>query len=145
MRLFLKDDLPFTMITAAYQGKAAEISDVLVDTGSATTILSADAVYAIRIVPLPEDTLHVIRGVGGSELVFSRCMGYLQVGTQSLSDFETEIGGMDYGFEISGILGMDFLSRAGAIVNLRAMMMEFNGNAKYPEANRLFFMKTAEV
>jgi hypothetical protein len=126
MRLFLKDDLPFTTITAAYQGKAAEISDVLVDTGSATTILSADAVQAIRIVPLPEDTLRVIRGVGGKEIVFSRCMDYLQAGTQRLSDFETEIGGMDYGFEINGILGMDFLSRAGAVINLKAMIIEFH-------------------
>ncbi|QTA84723.1 retropepsin-like aspartic protease [Desulfonema magnum] len=125
MRLFLKDDLPFTTVTAAYQGKATEISDILVDTGSATTVLSADALHAIRIVPLPEDTLHVIRGVGGSELVFSRRMDYLQVGTQKLSDFETEIGGMDYGFEINGILGMDFLSRAEAVINLRTMTIEF--------------------
>ena len=126
MHLFLKDDLPFTTVTAAYQGKATKISDMLVDTGSATTILSADAVHAIRIVPLPEDKLHVIRGVGGSELVFSRWMDYLQVGTQRLSDFETEIGGMDYGFEINGILGMDFLSLAGAVINLRAMTIEFH-------------------
>ncbi len=125
MRLFRKHDLPFATITAAYQGKAAEISNVLVDTGSATTILSADVVRTIGIVPLPDDILRAIRGVGGRELVFSRRMDYLQVGTQKLSDFDTEIGGMDYGFEINGILGMDFLSQAGSVINLRAMIIEF--------------------
>lgn len=32
---------------------------------------------------------------------------------------------MDYGFEINGILGMDFLINAGAIINLRSMTIEF--------------------
>ncbi len=72
---------------------------------------------------MPEDTLHVIRGVGGTELVFSRCMDYLQVGTQRLSDFETEIGGMDYGFGINGILGMIFFVPG---ISLRAMKIGFH-------------------
>jgi hypothetical protein len=40
MRLTLKDDLPFLSVTVAYQGAEIEIPDVLVDTGSATTILA---------------------------------------------------------------------------------------------------------
>ncbi len=32
---------------------------------------------------------------------------------------------MDYGFEMNGILGMDFLMRAGAIINLREMSITF--------------------
>jgi hypothetical protein len=57
---------------------------------------------------LPEDTLHTIRGIGGSEVVFSRQVDYLAVADRALNGFEVEIGGMDYGFEINGILGMDF-------------------------------------
>lgn len=34
---------------------------------------------------------------------------------------------MDYGFEINGILGMDFLTEAKAIINLQAMSLTFNG------------------
>ena len=33
---------------------------------------------------------------------------------------------MDYGFGIQGILGMDFLLRAGAIINLRDLNLEFS-------------------
>ena len=33
---------------------------------------------------------------------------------------------MHYGFEINGILGMDFLTQAGAIINLRELQIEFN-------------------
>jgi hypothetical protein len=111
----------------AYNGIPIEISDVLVDTGSASTILAADIVVNVKIIPRAEDILHAIHGVGGSEVVFTRRIDYLKVGERSIADFEIEVGGMDYGFKISGILGMDFLTRAGAIINLREMRIEFAG------------------
>lgn len=45
-------------------------------------------------------------------------MERLSVGELRAEGFEIEVGAMDYGFEIDGILGMDFLVRAGAIVDL---------------------------
>jgi hypothetical protein len=33
-------------------------------------------------------------------------------------DFKIEVGAMNYGFEIYGILGVNFLIRAGAVVDL---------------------------
>lgn len=119
MKLQLKSDLPFVTAIVAYQGSLTEISNVLVDTGSATTILSADQVSKIQLVPAPDDILYTIRGVGGSEVVFSRFVDYLQVGDQKVTNFQVEIGGMDYGFEINGILGMDFLTKAGAVIDLK--------------------------
>ncbi|MBM3235583.1 hypothetical protein FJZ31_04725 [Candidatus Poribacteria bacterium] len=99
MQLSLKYDLPFTTITIAYKGETLEIPDVLVDTGSASTILAADIVAAIQIIPIAEDVLHTIRGVGGSEVVFTRQIDYLKVGERSIADFEIEVGGMDYGLQ----------------------------------------------
>lgn len=125
MQLLLKDNLLFTTITVVYQGSLLDIAYVLVDTGSATTILSVDILAQIYITPLPDDILHTIRGVGGSEVVFTRHLDYLQIGECRLSDFEVEVGGMDYGFEINGILGMDFLIRTGGIINLRDMKITF--------------------
>jgi predicted aspartyl protease len=123
----LKYNLPFTAIIVSYKGMAIEIAQVLVDTGSASTILSADVVAGIKIVPSPEDVLYSIGGIGGSEAVFSRRADYLQVGEHTIADFEVEIGGMDYGFEINGILGMDFLRAVGAIINLKEMTIELAG------------------
>ncbi len=40
--------------------------------------------------------------------------------------FVIEIGGMDYGFDIQGILGMDFLTTAGAKIDLEKMEIEFS-------------------
>jgi predicted aspartyl protease len=125
MPLTLQDNLPFTTITVTYQGTTMDIPQVLVDTGSAATLLAADFITTIGIVPLPQDVLHTLRGVGGTEVVFTRRLDSLQVGERRLTNFEIEVGGMDYGFEIHGILGMDFLIRAGAIINLREMTIVF--------------------
>jgi len=80
---------------------------------------------AVGIVPQAEDTLHTIYGVGGSEVVFTRKVDMLSVGTYTIRHFEVEVGGMDYGFDIQGILGMDFLIAAGAQINLKEMKIEF--------------------
>ncbi|HPR54005.1 MAG TPA: retropepsin-like aspartic protease [Deltaproteobacteria bacterium] len=127
MRLFLKDNLPFTTVSVSYEGKTINIPNILIDTGSGTTILAADIVSVINIAPSPEDTLFTIRGVGGNEVVFSRRVEALCVGEQRITDFEVEIGGMDYGFEVNGILGMDYLISSGAVINLRAMELAFIG------------------
>jgi hypothetical protein len=47
------------------------------------------------------------------------------VGDRALNGFEVEIGGMDYGFEINGILGMDFLTQAGAVLDLSDLTIDF--------------------
>jgi hypothetical protein len=125
MQLLLKDSLLFITVLVNYKGKTVEIPDVMVDTGSANTILATDRLITVDIKPSAEDILHTIRGVGGAEVVFLREVDFLRVGEHSISDFEIEVGGMDYGFDINGILGMDFLIKSGAIINLREMRMDF--------------------
>jgi len=48
------------------------------------------------------------------------------LGERRLETFLIEIGGMEYGFAINGILGMDFLIQAGVVLNLRLMTVEFH-------------------
>jgi hypothetical protein len=124
MKLSLRDDLPFVTVGLSYQGQSVVIQDVLVDTGSASSLF-ADAVASISLFPQPTDELRLIRGVGGTEAVFSRIIDNVEVDERQLTQFEIEIAGMDYGFAINGILGMDFLARTGAIINLAKMQIEF--------------------
>ena len=125
MRLDLRHDLPFVSLDLDYRGSTLVIPDVLVDTGSASTVISADAVEAIGLVPEPTDVLRTLRGVGGREVVFTRVVDLLRVGAREVRQLLIEVGGMDYGFAISGILGMDFLIRAGAIIDLNRRVIEF--------------------
>ena len=68
----------------------------------------------------------MIAGIGGTEAVFTRKLDRLQAGEQGLDEFLIEVGSMNYGFEINGILGMDFLTSSGAVIDLRRLTLEFS-------------------
>ena len=59
------------------------------------------------------------------KLVFTRRVDQVAVATKALANFEIEVGSVDYGFDLNGILGMDFLIQAGAMINLRDLTLEF--------------------
>jgi len=66
--------------------------------------------------------LNRIRGVGGTEFVFSKTVDRVALGEDLwLENFKIEVGAMDYGFnfELEGIVGMDFLEKVGASIDLR--------------------------
>jgi hypothetical protein len=69
--------------------------------------------------------LRRLRGVGGHEHVFVRKIDRFAVDVRSLDGFEIEMGELDYGFQLGGILGMDFLRAARAILDLGALTIEF--------------------
>jgi len=53
----------------------------------------------------------------------------LTIGQRALENVEIEIGGMNYGFSINGILGMDILTRTGAVIDLNRFTIEFANDA----------------
>lgn len=81
----------------------------------------------------PEDPVHRIRGVGGSEFVFCKRVDKLAIGELWLRDFSIEVGAMDYGFALDGIIGMDFLLGVGAIIDLGELRLKQDRNA--PQKN----------
>ena len=120
MQLTFRHDLAFVTATLTYSGVAIEIPDVLVDTGATSTIVNADVAADAGVYASPMDRLRRLRGVGGYEHVFSRHVDRFAVGSHALDNFELEVGEMDYGVPIGGILGMDFLRAAGAVIEVSA-------------------------
>ena len=118
MRIRLQDGLPYVTATLTYRGQQMSFRNVLLDTGSAGVIFSTDRILTIGLTYEPEDMVHRIRGVGGTEFVFTKRVDNLAVGELRVSNFQVEIGAMDYGFDIDGIIGMDFPIQVGAIIDL---------------------------
>jgi len=117
----IREGLPQVSMSLLYRGRQLDLENVLLDTGSASSIFSADRLLEIDLRCDPKDILNRIRGVGGTEFVFSKTVDRLSLGDLAVSDFEIEVGAMDYGFrfELGGIVGMDFLERVGAVIDLR--------------------------
>lgn len=118
MRIQVRDGLPYVTVTLRYRGQQLDLANVLVDTGSAGTLVAADQVLAVGLQYEAEDQVERIRGVGGAEFVFMKRVDRLTVGELQVSDFAIEVGAMDYGFALDGILGMDFLQQVGAVIDL---------------------------
>src|SRR5713226_343369 len=118
MRIQARDGLPYVTVTLLYRGQQLDLANVLLDTGSAGTLFAADQVLAVGLQYEADDLVQRIRGVGGAEFVFIKRIDRLSVGALQVSDFDIEVGAMDYGFAIDGIIGTDFLLQVGAVIDL---------------------------
>lgn len=123
MNIRLQDGLPFIELTVDHRGQRLVLSQVLLDTGSASSLLSADELLKISVSLESHDPLRRIRGVGGSEFVFVKTLDRLTVDSLFVTAFAVEVGALDYGFHLEGILGMDFLRQAKALINLDALTL----------------------
>ncbi len=118
MNIRLQDGLPFVAATIDYHGRRVTFPQVLLDTGSAGCIFAADKLLTIDLRYEPDDAVHRIRGVGGAEFVFTKKVDRLGLSDLQVDGFEIEVGAMDYGMEMDGIIGMDFLIKTGAVIDL---------------------------
>ncbi|PLR75812.1 hypothetical protein CU633_19020 [Bacillus sp. V3-13] len=123
-KLFIKDGLLLTDIEVTYKGKLLRLNRVLVDTGSGSTIIKTDLAESIGIVAEENDMIYRISGVGGSEFVFSKTIDSIKIGEKETGNFTLEIGAMNYGFELDGIIGLDLLQQMKAIINLDKLIIE---------------------
>lgn len=118
MKIRIEGGLLYVSAELIYQSRKLTLREVILDTGSATTLFSADEVFKLGLVPGPDDPIQRVRGVGGSEFVLSKRLDSLSLGDLSVSSFPIQIGAMDYGFPIQGLIGLNFLVQAGAVIDL---------------------------
>ncbi|AJD31109.1 retropepsin-like aspartic protease [Clostridium sporogenes] len=123
VKLQLKYGLPFCSIKLIYKDKEMILDNILLDTGSGGTVLKMDKVEEVGITIEENDIIETISGVGGSEFVYKKYVNSISIGDLILDNFKVEIGVMDYGFEINGIIGMDFLKSLGAVIDLDKMIV----------------------
>jgi predicted aspartyl protease len=108
-----------------WRGQPVRVEAVLVDTGSDSTCFDADVLRPLGLLPGPDETLQVVHGVGGVETVYSGILDSLSIGDLHVGPIRVDVGRMGYGFGIDAVLGMDFLDRAGAVIDLPARQVRF--------------------
>lgn len=111
--------MPVVPLQLIIRGQSVNIEHALLDTGSVGTLFSSDALLQAGVEFDPEAPLARIRGVGGAEWVFFDYAEHISIGELQIHNLPIEVGAMDYGIPISGIVGMDLLRQAGAVINLQ--------------------------
>lgn len=130
MRIQIAEGLPLVELRLGHGGRVVQVKRVLIDTGSGSTVISSLRAREIGVVAEPQDPIRTIRGVGGMEVVFVKRVDYIQVDRRKFKNFEVELSPLNYGLEINGILGLDFLTATRAIVDLKHMELRFGRATK---------------
>jgi predicted aspartyl protease len=130
MKLYFDYGLPFAELELINGDKRIILSKALIDTGSATTIISTETAIGIGLGPQADDEISLVRGVGGVEAVFEKHVEKIVIDTAALNNFKIDVGAMDYGFEIDAIIGMDILKQAKALINFNEMTLTPMNNHK---------------
>ncbi|WP_205207713.1 retropepsin-like aspartic protease [Bacillus sp. P14.5] len=125
-KLMIEDGLLLTEFDLVFKGQLLHLQRVLVDTGSGSTVISTDLAETIGIIAEENDQIYRISGVGGSEFVYSKTVDSVRIGDMHTEDFALEIGAMNYGFDLDGIIGLDLLQQLKAIINIDELTLESN-------------------
>jgi hypothetical protein len=125
VNLFVDKGLLLVQLSIRHNNQKLDLPRVLIDTGSATTLFSAAKLLEIGLTYELEDTLSTVRGIGGSETVFGKTLQEIQVVNHVVANFKVQVGDMDYGFDLDGILGLDFLLQTRAMIDLDGLVLVF--------------------
>lgn len=127
MKIREQGGLPFVSLQLTQGEQRMVLPNVVLDTGSAGTILQTDLVAQIGVHLEPDDLISEVHGIGGVEFVVTKQIDLIGVDELATKNFMIEIGSMDYGFDFDGILGFDFLQQTGAVIDLSAMEIRSDG------------------
>lgn len=124
MNINIEHGIPFIKANFKHNNNEIVVSNILIDTGAASSIISVDIALEIGLTPSPTDIIHRVRGVGGYECVYEKVIESITAPNIDISNFLVEVGDMDYGFNINAILGTDFLRRAKAKIDMENLTLE---------------------
>ena len=77
----------------------------------------------IGVVSEENDIVDTIRGVGGIEYVYVKNFEKISLGKIFQENFQVEIGKMEYGLEIDGILGFDFIQSSKLVIDSKELQV----------------------
>jgi hypothetical protein len=106
-----------------HQGQSMVLEHVLLDTGSATTVIRVDHALELGLAFESSHSIRRMYGVGGTELVYRHHLDSMLVDDLLRSSALVDVGDLQYGFELDGILGLDFLTANQAVIDLKTMTL----------------------
>lgn len=117
MKILIRDGLPFISVTLDHQGTSITLDDMVLDTGSSGTLIDIEQALRLGIMLDPSDHPTEISGVGGNEYVYEKTIERVSVGTLVAVNLTVEIGIVEYGIKMNGIVGMNFLTQTDAVLD----------------------------
>lgn len=123
-KLNFKDGLLYTDITIMHDGRKVVVDDVIVDTGAFHTIISPQFLDELDVGFSDDDGLIKASGYGGTVCYSVRKkIDKLICSDIELENIKLDFGEIDPNERVNGLLGLDFLRRAGVIIDCVDLVM----------------------
>ncbi len=119
-----KDGLLYVSILLRHGDKEVTIDNVIVDTGAAHTIILSDYLAELNVELSDTDELVKASGYGG--MVYGavrKKMNRIELGGMAIEDMKLDFGVIDPYDKINGLLGLDFLKAAKAVIDLDGLVI----------------------
>lgn len=112
--LKLKHSLLFCNLDIDIDDNTLHFDNVLIDTGSATTLINSDYI----LLDGSEKFINVY-GVGGYEAVLNKYFDCISINNNSIHNIVLSVGELDYGMDIDMLVGLDLLKKLNANINIK--------------------------
>lgn len=119
-----KDGLLYVSILLMHGDKEIAIDNVIVDTGAAHTIILSDYLEELDVELSDTDELVKASGYGG--MVYGavrKKMDRIKLGGITIDNMKVDFGVIDPYDRINGLLGLDFLKSAKAVIDLDSLVV----------------------
>ncbi|MCL5289897.1 MAG: retropepsin-like aspartic protease [Bacillota bacterium] len=123
MAIDYRDGLLFTSLRVTCHGKTGVIENVVIDTGATHSILSPDSVHNLGLEYQDEDQIVTSVGLGGRQYAFVKKVDKVDFGPFNVNECNMDFCVIDQTGRVNGLLGLDLLSRVGAVIDLKNMLL----------------------
>lgn len=121
--IVLREGLIYTEATLTHKNNIVVLKNALVDTGSASTVISKDIADVLGLKPESTDMINSVQGVGGAESVIEKKIDIIKIDSTEMFGFHIQVGAMDYGIELEAIIGLDLLTACHAVMDLSTFIL----------------------
>ena len=122
MQFIEHDGLIFIPITLGYNSKSYQVTDCILDTGSAGTVIDIDLIGFNPKIPGILKRLH---GIGGHQDVVAQQVDFIKIENCRLENILVEFGDLKNSYGINGILGTHLLRFMNLYLNFNQQKIEF--------------------
>jgi predicted aspartyl protease len=123
-RLQLKDGLLYTSISLRHEDKCIVVDNVIIDTGAFHTIIAPDFLEKLDVAFSDEDELVKVSGYGGTvSYSVRKKIDSIECENLKINDIKIDFGEVDPNERVNGLIGLDFLRKAGVILDLVDLVM----------------------